>query len=580
EALASSIPLITYLWRLESTRTRQRVGGESETAAKETRRGLRRCSRRPSKPSPAEMDVNHMMRSQRINPDSLADGGVSGASRNPAAPAPAPKPSKDERAPDVVVDTSRLAPYFPRTSLENRPASSSAALLSHYRYNVAMDTSHSQGPDLGGGGGGGIALSDCPLPLQWWGHGKRSRSRRETPVPEPELTRAEVRRQKSLNYRSRRAAKAKARAAMAPPGARGPNLSASPSPPPRAGTLWLHGYPGINSDSLPLADGGGGSMILRPVSPTPDPTQSKLERTPLVVADTSCLTPYFGRTTLENHMTRGRPASSSAALVSHHIYNIGMHTYQGPNVGGGLSSDIVRTSLEQHKLWGHAPYPPQPAYSPIAPVSHHLLNNAMHTSQGSNVTGGGGNTIASPNAHVPLQWGQRKRPRSRREAPARTPAPKPELTPAKAHVKPMVSSGACEPNLITYLSLPPPALTLSLRSSAAELHNTVGEQQPTLKEEKVMPPPSALGPIFSTVSPHAATLSHHRCSLLVVVLVTATMMQIMSGPSLIGCGYDKRGRLSLLEGVVAEEVDLVLGVFSQPVMFRPEMHLFSTPLDN
>ncbi|KAM3412604.1 hypothetical protein ACQJBY_003996 [Aegilops geniculata] len=532
------------------------------------------------------MDVNRMIRSQRINPDSLADGGSSGASRNPAAPAPAPapKPSKDERAPDVVVDTSRLAPYFPRTSLENRPASSSAALPRNYRYNVAMGTSHSQGPNvvMGSGGGSGIALSDCPLPLQWWGHGKRSRSRREAPVPEPELTRAEVRRQKSLKYRRRRAAKAQAqaRAAMPPPGSPGPILSAALSPPPRPGTLWLHGYPRINSDSLPLADGSGGSVILRPVAPTPGPTQSNVERTPLVVTDTSCLTPYFGHTTQESHMTRGRPTSSSAALVSHHTYNIGMHTYQGPNVGGGSSSDIVRTSLEQHKLWGHAPYLPQPAYSPIAPVGHHLLNNAMHTSQGSNVTGSGGNTIASPNAHVPLQWGQRKRPRSRREAPAPTPAPKPELTPAKAHVKPMVSSGAREPNLITDLSLPPRALTLSLRCSAEELHYTVGEQQPTLKDEKVMPPPRALGPILSTISPHAATLWHHRCCLLVVVLVSATMTQILYGPSLTGCGDDKRGRLSLLEGIAAEEVDLVLGLFSQPVMFRPEMHLFSTPLDN
>ncbi|KAM3300053.1 hypothetical protein ACQJBY_041194 [Aegilops geniculata] len=459
------------------------------------------------------MDVNHMIRSQRINLDSLADGGGSGASRNPAAPAP--KPSKDERAPDVVADTSRLAPYFPRTSLENRPASSSAALLGHHhRYNVAMQTSQSQGPNLGSG----IALSDCPLPLQWWGHGKRSRSRREAPVPEPELTRAEVRRRKSLNYRSRKAAKAQARAAMEPPGSPGLNLSAVPSHPPRAGTLWVHGYPRINPDSLPLADGADSSVIRNPMAPAPGPTQSK--RTPVVFADTSCLVPYFPRTPLEHHMTRGRPTSSSAALVSHHPYNIGVHTYPGPNIGGGggSGSDIARTSLEQQLLWGHAPHPPQPAYSPIGPMSHHLLNNAMHTSQGSNISGGGGNDIASPNAHVPLQWGQRKRPRSRREAPAPTLAPKPELTPAKAQaqaVKPMGLSCTREPNLITDPSLPPRALTLSLRSFAEELHNTVGEQQPTLKEEKVMPPPSALGPILSTISPlshHAATLSHHSSS--------------------------------------------------------------------
>ncbi|XP_037474369.1 uncharacterized protein LOC119350826 [Triticum dicoccoides] len=384
-----------------------------------------------------------------------------------------------------------------------------------------MHTSHSQGPNLGGGGGSGIALSDSPLPLQWWGHGKRSRSRREAPVPEPELTPAEVRRRKSLKYRSRRAAKAQARATMPPPGSPGPILSAALALPPRAGTLWLHGYPRISPHSLPLADGGGSSMIRNPMAPAPGPTQSKEERTPVVFTDTSCLVSYFPRTSLEHHMARGCPTSSSAALASHHIYNVGMHTHQGPNVGGGGSSDIVRTSLEQHKLWGHAPYPPQPAYSPIAPVSHPLLNNVMHTSQGSNVSGGGGNDIASPNAHVMLQWGQRKRSRSRREAPAHTPAPKPELTPAKAQaVKPMLSSGAREPNLISDLSLPAPDVTLSLRSSAEELHNSVGEQQPTFKEEKqeprmkekVMPPPSALGRILWTISPHAATLSHHSSS--------------------------------------------------------------------
>ena len=53
-----------------------------------------------------------------------------------------------------------------------------------------------------------------------------------------------------------------------------------------------------------------------------------------------------------------------------------------------------------------------------------------------------------------------------------------------------------------------------MSSSAEELHNTVGEQQPTLKEKKVMPPPSALGRILWTISPHAATLSHHRYALL------------------------------------------------------------------
>ncbi|KAF6991816.1 hypothetical protein CFC21_008865 [Triticum aestivum] len=275
---------------------------------------------------------------------------------------------------------------------------------------------------------------------------------------------------------------------MPPPGSPGPILSAALALPPRAGTLWLHGYPRISPDSLPLADGGGSSMIRNPMAPAPGPTQSKEERTPVVFTDTSCLVSYFPRTSLEHHMARGCPTSSSAALASHHIYNVGMHTHQGPNVGGGGSSDIVHTSLEQHKLWGHAPYPPQPAYSPIAPVSHPLLNNVMHTSQGSNVSGGGGNDIASPNAHVMLQWGQRKRSRSRREAPAHTPAPKPELTPAKAQaVKPMLSSGAREPNLISDLSLPAPDVTLSLRSSSEEPHTAASEKQPGAKEEKQQP---------------------------------------------------------------------------------------------
>lgn len=210
-------------------------------------------------------------------------------------------------------------------------------------------------------------------------------------------------------------------------------------------------------------------MTRKKAVPTPAPTPSKDERDKIVVVDTSCLAPYFASTSLEHHMTRGRPTSSSDALMSHHLYNVDMHTSQGPNVVGGGGNRIAHTSLEQHKLWSHALHQPQPVYSPVTPVSHHLCGIAMHTSQGPNIGGDGGNGIAAQDAHVPLQWGHRKRSRSRREAHALTPEPEPELTPAEAQaegVKLMLPSSARDPNLITDPSLPPRAVTLSLRRYA------------------------------------------------------------------------------------------------------------------
>ncbi|XP_044951705.1 translation initiation factor IF-2-like [Hordeum vulgare subsp. vulgare] len=400
------------------------------------------------------MDVNNMIRSHRVDPDSLPLAGGGGASRKPAA-----KPSKDERAPDVVAGTSRVAPYFPRTSLENRPASSSAALVSHHhrqRCNVvAMHTSHSQGPDLGAGGGSGVASPAAPVQLRW-GHGKRSRSRREapvhTPAPEPELlTPAEVRRRASLKFRSRKAAKKEqARAGMQPPP---PGARVAPSSlPPRAGTLWLHGYappappmlgswyPRIVPGSFPFADGAGSSVTRKPAAPTPAPTPSRDERVPaVVVADTSCLAPYFASTSPEHHMPRGPPPSSPAALVSRHLYNAGMRTYQEPNIGGGASKGI-----------------------------------------------------AAPDAHVLLQWGQSKRSRSRREAPTPTPAHESVAVQTQAAAVKMMlpSTGARDPNLVASLQLPPhAAVTLSLRSSSEEPHTVAGagEKQPAAKEEKQQP---------------------------------------------------------------------------------------------
>ncbi|KAI5020147.1 hypothetical protein ZWY2020_045035 [Hordeum vulgare] len=404
------------------------------------------------------MDVNNMIRSHRVDPDSLPLAGGGGASRKPAA-----KPSKDERAPDVVAGTSRVAPYFPRTSLENRPASSSAALVSHHhrqRCNVvAMHTSHSQGPDLGAGGGSGVASPAAPVQLRW-GHGKRSRSRREapvhTPAPEPELlTPAEVRRRASLKFRSRKAAKKEqARAGMQPPP---PGARVAPSSlPPRAGTLWLHGYPRIVPGSFPFADGAGSSVTRKPAAPTPAPTPSRDERVPaVVVADTSCLAPYFASTSPEHHMPRGPPPSSPAALVSRHLYNAGMRTYQEPNIGGGASKGI-----------------------------------------------------AAPDAHVLLQWGQSKRSRSRREAPTPTPAHESVAVQTQAAAVKMMlpSTGARDPNLVASLQLPPhAAVTLSLRSLLQELCKRSRDLAIWCVSTVVLPPPRSdltILIVFSSEEPH------------------------------------------------------------------------------
>lgn len=80
--------------------------------------------------------------------------------------------------------------------------------------------------------------------------------------------------------------------------------------------------------------------------------------------------------------------------------------------------------------------------SPSAPVSHLLYNVATHTFQGSNISSCGGNNIAGLDAPVPLQRGHRKHSHSYRNLPAHTPAPESKLVLDKVH-EPQDGVGRC-----------------------------------------------------------------------------------------------------------------------------------------
>ncbi|KAK3134877.1 hypothetical protein QOZ80_5BG0411900 [Eleusine coracana subsp. coracana] len=169
------------------------------------------ASSSPSKPTTAL----NMMRYQRPNPDCLplpngiGSGSGSGGSRKPPPLAPAAMPSahrssKDEAAPAVATDSSRLAAYLASTSLESKqrarapppppppaaaaaPSSSSAVTRSpardhgHLHHHHAADFSDPASPSyLGGGGasGSGSGSGGGEVLLQW-GHNKRTRGRRD-----------------------------------------------------------------------------------------------------------------------------------------------------------------------------------------------------------------------------------------------------------------------------------------------------------------------------------------------------------------------------------------------------------------
>ncbi|TVT97441.1 hypothetical protein EJB05_57322 [Eragrostis curvula] len=220
------------------------------------------ASSSPSKPT-AALD---MMRFQRPNPDCVPlPNGISsgsGGSRKPTpAAAPAHRSSKDEAAPAVATDSSRLASYLASTSLESKqrarapqppaPAgpSSSSSLAATSTRSPARDHGH-HGSDhsdpaaspsyLGAGASSsaGPAAGAGEVLLQW-GHNKRTRGRRDAASSSASASTASpLRRQPAAKIQRRSSAPDKL---MPPPSApshtRGSNLrvGSSSTPPARAG---------------------------------------------------------------------------------------------------------------------------------------------------------------------------------------------------------------------------------------------------------------------------------------------------------------------------------------------------------
>ncbi|KAL6610630.1 hypothetical protein ACP70R_040599 [Stipagrostis hirtigluma subsp. patula] len=166
------------------------------------------ASSSPSKPA----SVLDVMRFQRPSPDCLPlpnginGGSASGGSRKPPPPPPPPtvprsSTSKDDVAPAVATDSSRLAAYLASTSLEHKPrarappppppapaptSSSAAAAVgairspardhgNHHTSDFADPTSPSSS-GAGASGSGGPAGGEV---LLQWGQNKRTRGRRD-----------------------------------------------------------------------------------------------------------------------------------------------------------------------------------------------------------------------------------------------------------------------------------------------------------------------------------------------------------------------------------------------------------------
>ncbi|CAM0882128.1 unnamed protein product [Alopecurus aequalis] len=179
-----------------------------------------------------------MMRYQRLSPDCLplANGGGSGG----VARKPASRSFRDEDAPAVATDGSRLASYLAASQLDSKPArarapqppSSSAARspARDHGHHHPSDSPETASPSSTGGAVGGDVL------LQW-GHNKRSRCRRDSSAASSSASPSSQRRQTLGSGKIQRRASAPPEKLMPPPPAtvtRGSNLRASSSFPPRA----------------------------------------------------------------------------------------------------------------------------------------------------------------------------------------------------------------------------------------------------------------------------------------------------------------------------------------------------------
>ncbi|XBJ20266.1 hypothetical protein VPH35_011120 [Triticum aestivum] len=268
----------------------------------------------------------------------------------------------------------------------------------------------------------------------------------------------------------------------------------------------------INPEYAPVPNGidnGSGSAAIRKqAEPAPSPTPSMDDRddAPAVDADSSSLASYLARASLEQRRPGGRPASSSAAIVSdHQLHNAAAHSSQGLNLGGGLYNLATQASEASNSHDGR------------------LYNLAAQATYSSSCC----ITIAAPEDPTPLKWGRKKRSCARREPHAPTsapvPAPAPVSTPAPAPVP--TSTSAPEPELIPALAHCRAILRLKKRPAAQ------GQAQPRAEAEKLMPPPSARGPVILDTSPHtprAATVSPwppHAATLSPLPPRAATLLQ-------------------------------------------------------
>ncbi|XBJ20258.1 hypothetical protein VPH35_011112 [Triticum aestivum] len=330
----------------------------------------------------------------------------------------------------------------------------------------------------------------------------------------------------------------------APPSARDPVIldtsqqiprAATLSPlPPHTATLSQRRYQRINPESVPVPNGSGsgsGSSTTRKLTehaPSPTPSMDERDGATAVDADNSCLASYLARASLKQRWPGGRPASSSAVIVSDHpLHNTSVHSSQGLNLGGGLY-DLAAQASEVSNSLGGAVYTFDTQASQVynsldgglynlaAQATQgadlgagRLYNLAAQATQGTNPGGGSSSSriaIAAPKDPIPLKWGHKKRSRARREphalAPAPTPAPVPVPTPAPAPVP--TPTPATEPQLIPAQAHCRAILRLKKRPAAQ------GQAQPRAEAEKLMPPPSACGPVILDTSPHtprAATVS-------------------------------------------------------------------------
>jgi len=189
-----------------------------------------------------------MMRYQRLSPDCLplGNGGGGGGGAVPRKQASRSSYIREDDAPAVATDGSRLASYLAASSHEPKPlrarAPQPAPLSSvagrspardHAHHHHTSDSSDTASPSSTGGGGGAV-VGDV---LLQWGHKKRSSCRRDSATAAaPSAQRRQSAVGGGVKIQRRASAPAHAEKLMPPPPAatRGSNLRSASSFPSRA----------------------------------------------------------------------------------------------------------------------------------------------------------------------------------------------------------------------------------------------------------------------------------------------------------------------------------------------------------